>query len=565
MLTKINNLSVKLNYNYIKISQLDKVKMAHNYSTRYQAKVNGNGSPDPFQDKYLKYDSTGSISSDDEDSDDLSSIDSDSECSEEMFSDDSDNSEDDVDLDESEARSHIKNIIKNALMPKHKESKSKRDVNSEETGGKVINLFLGEDDMEEEEEEEENFLDTLTPEEKKSFLKLENQISKINHKRVPLRYQILRSHLPIEIKAAAIKRLESIQKMDETSTEYHKMSGWIDGLLNIPFNHFVDNKISLETSKPEEITDYLVNVKDKLDASVHGHVEAKSTLLEIVASWITNPTATPTVIGLQGPPGTGKTTLIKDGVAKALGRPFSMFALGGATDASYLEGHSYTYEGSTWGRLAAILMETKCMNPVIFMDELDKVSETKHGEEIIGVLTHLIDYSQNNCIQDKYFSGIPLDFSKVLFIFSFNSEEKLNPILKDRIHIIHTDSCTRESKQVIARDYLIPKILANVKFKKDDIIFPDETVREIIDRYTDSESGVRNLKRCLESVIMKLNTLRLTSQNSTIVNSPNSQLIPYFLNNYKLPMTITSTVVDKLIGKTSLATKGNEKHLMMYL
>jgi ATP-dependent Lon protease len=107
--------------------------------------------------------------------------------------------------------------------------------------------------------------------------------------------------------------------------------------------------------------------------------------------------------------------------------------------------------------------------------------------------------------------------------------------------------------------------LANVKFKKDDIIFPDETVREIIDRYTDSESGVRNLKRCLESVIMKLNTLRLTSQNSTIVNSPNSQLIPYFLNNYKLPMTITSTVVDKLIGKTSLATKGNEKHLMMYL
>jgi ATP-dependent Lon protease len=218
-----------------------------------------------------------------------------------------------------------------------------------------------------------------------------------------------------------------------------------------------------------------------------------------------------------------------------------------------------------WGRLAGILMETKCMNPVIFMDELDKVSETKHGEEIIGVLTHLIDYSQNNCIQDKYFAGIPLDFSKALFIFSFNVEEKLNPILKDRIHIIHTDSCTRESKQVIARDYLIPKILANVKFKKEEIIFPEETIREIIDRYTDDESGVRNLKRCLESVIMKLNTLRLTSQNPSIVNSPNSQLIPYFLNNYKLPMTITNTVVEKLIGKTSLAKKGNEKHLMMYL
>lgn len=557
--------------------------MTHRYSTRYQTTLSGNnitgspsGTPDPFQDKYLKYETTSSISSDSEtdsdseNTDDLSSMDSDSVCSDDMFSHESDNTDDDLEAGEeteeklSEARNHIKNLIKNALQPTKKESKSKRDVESEETGGKIINLFLGEEQLEEE-EVEEDYLDTLSPEEKQSLIQLENQISKINHKRVPLRYQILRSHQPLEIKAAAIKRLESIQKMDDTSTEYHKMSGWIDGLLNIPFNHYVDNNISLESSTPEEITDYLVNVKDKLDASVHGHVEAKSTLLEIVASWITNPTATPTVIGLQGPPGTGKTTLIKDGVAKALGRPFSMFALGGATDASYLEGHSYTYEGSMWGRLAGILMETKCMNPVIFMDELDKVSETKHGEEIIGVLTHLIDYSQNNCIQDKYFAGIPLDFSKALFIFSFNVEEKLNPILKDRIHIIHTDSCTRESKQIIARDYLIPKILANVKFKKEDIIFPEETIREIIDRYTDSESGVRNLKRCLESVVMKLNTLRLTSQNPSIVNSPNSQLIPYFLNNYKLPMTITSTVVEKLIGKTSLAKKGDEKHSMMYL
>jgi ATP-dependent Lon protease len=548
--------------------------MTHRYSTRYQAKLSGNsnlsGSPDPLQDKYLKYETSSSVSSDSEDTDDLSSMDSDSVCSEEMFSYESESDEEEVEDDEDdeekllEARNHIKNLIKTALNPVKKDSRVKNETESEETGGKVINLFLGEEQVEED-EQEEDYLDTLTPEEKQSLLHLENQISKINHKRVPLRYQILRSHLPLEIKAAAIKRLESIQKMDETSTEYHKMSGWIDGLLNIPFNHYVDNKISLETSTPEEITGYLVSVKEKLDASVHGHVEAKSTLLEIVASWITNPTATPTVIGLQGPPGTGKTTLIKDGVAKALGRPFSMFALGGATDASYLEGHSYTYEGSMWGRLAGILMETKCMNPVIFMDELDKVSETKHGEEIIGVLTHLIDYSQNNCIQDKYFAGIPLDFSKALFIFSFNVEEKLNPILKDRIHVIHTDSCTRESKQIIARDYLIPKILANVKFKKDEIIFPDETIREIIDRYTDSESGVRNLKRCLESVIMKLNTLRLTSQNPSIVNSPNSQLIPYFLNNYKLPMTITSTVVDKLLGKTSLANKGNEKHLMMYL
>ena len=541
--------------------------MAYKYLTRFQAKLTGE-SP-TIHDKYLEYTSDNSSDSD-SCTDELSSMEDASDCSDDIFSYHSDSNdgslelESDAEEDLLEAKEQIKKIVKGAIK-----KQNIKTIDDEQTGGKldtnkVINLFLGDEEVED--DTEENFLDTLSPEERKELLRLENQISKINHKRIPLRYQILRSHLPLDIKATAIKKLESIQKLDETSTEYHKMSTWIDGLLNIPFNNYLENKLSLENSKPEEITDYLINVKEKLDLSVYGHVEAKSTLLEIVASWITNPTSTPTVIGLQGPPGTGKTTLIKDGVAKALGRPFSMFALGGATDASYLEGHSYTYEGSMWGRLASILMETKCMNPVIFMDELDKVSETKHGEEITGVLTHLIDYSQNNTIQDKYFSGIPLDFSKALFIFSFNDEEKINPILKDRIHVIRTDKFTNESKLIIAKDYLIPSLLANVKFKKEDIIFRDETISEIIEKYTDGESGVRNLKRCLDSVIMKLNTLRLTSQNPALASSPNSQLIPYYLNDYKLPMIINSTIVDKLIGKTSLATHHRDrlKHQHMY-
>jgi ATP-dependent Lon protease len=549
--------------------------MSQKYMTRLQAKLTGTsigsspGNSDPIPDKYLRYQSDdSSIDDSDSDSDDLSSIDDDGDNT--IFDYESDLSELETDdADVKREKQEIKKIVQRAIRSKMEEESDDSEEEEEEeeqddVEGGVINLILGGQEGEEE-AEEENYLDTLTPEEKQELLSLENQISKIIHKRVPLRYQILRSHLPIDIKAVAIRKLESIQKMEESSNEFHKMSNWIDGLLNIPFNKFVDTNITFESSKPEEITSYLTNVKEKLDASVYGHVEAKSTLLEIVASWVTNPTAVPTVIGLQGPPGTGKTTLIKDGVAKALGRPFSMFALGGATDASYLEGHSYTYEGSMWGRLAGILMECKCMNPVIFMDELDKVSETKHGEEIIGVLTHLIDYSQNNVIQDKYFAGVPLDFSKALFIFSFNDESRLNPILKDRIHIIRTDECKKEAKLVIAKDYLLPKILANVKFSKEEIIFTDETILNMIEKYTENESGVRNLKRSIESVIMKLNTLRLTSQNPALGSSPNSQLIPYYLNNYKLPMTITTSIVEKLIGKTSLGNRDNGKHLSMYM
>ncbi len=546
--------------------------MSHRYMTRFQKnKLSGSslaGSASNPNDKYLKYDSDSSDSSSDAESEELSSI-GDDESEQEIFSiddelsslesnsevDEEDEDEDDEE-DIEEVKKGIANLVKNALT-------KGMTKGEDESSGPMISLVL--DGEEDEEEEEENFLHTISAEEKRELLKIENQISKINHKRIPLRYQILKSHLPIEVKAAAIQKLESIQKMDESSAEYHKMSGWIDGLLKIPFNKYIETGITLETSKPEEITKYLVDVKQRLDDSVYGHTETKSTLLEIVASWITNPKATPTVIGLQGPPGTGKTTLIKDGVAKALNRPFSMMALGGATDASYLEGHGYTYEGSTWGRLAGILMETKCMNPVIFMDELDKVSETKRGEEIIGILTHLVDYSQNNYIQDKYFAGIPLDFSKALFIFSFNDESKINPILKDRIHVIRTESSDKDSKLVIAKQYLIPSILNNVKFNKDDIIFTDETIKMLIEKYTENESGVRNLKRCLESIIMKLNTLRLTYHEPSISSSPNTQLIPYYLNNYKLPMTINNNIVEKLLKSTSLMPQSNSKVNMMYI
>ena len=127
-----------------------------------------------------------------------------------------------------------------------------------------------------------------------------------------------------------------------------------------------------------------------------------------IGKWIKNPMSQGNVLALQGPMGNGKTTLVKDGIAKALGRPFAFISLGGASDSSYLNGHSLTYEGSVWGRIVDILIKSKCMKPVIYFDELDKVSDTNHGEEIIGILTHLTDPSQNSEFSDKYFSGIKL-------------------------------------------------------------------------------------------------------------------------------------------------------------
>jgi ATP-dependent Lon protease len=255
---------------------------------------------------------------------------------------------------------------------------------------------------------------------------------------------------------------------------------------------------------------------------------------------ITNPKAIGTAIAIHGPPGTGKTSLVKEGISKILNRPFSFIALGGATDSSFLEGHSYTYEGSLWGKIVQILIDSKCMNPVIYFDELDKISETPKGEEIAGILTHLTDTSQNSQFHDKYFADIDFDLSKCLFIFSYNDESKVNPILKDRMYRIKTAGYNQKQKTTISNNYLLPKIREQIKFSKEDIIIPDATINYIIDNHCGKEDGVRNLKRCLEIIYTKLNLYRLMKPGSNLFEEDMSLKVEF-------PFTVTKDIVDKLI------------------
>jgi ATP-dependent Lon protease len=134
------------------------------------------------------------------------------------------------------------------------------------------------------------------------------------------------------------------------------------------------------------------------------------------------------------------------------------------------------------------------MNPVIYFDELDKISDTPKGEEIAGILTHLTDTSQNTQFHDKYFSEIDFDLSKCLFIFSYNDESKINPILKDRMYRIQTKGYNQKQKTSISNNYLLPKIREQVKFAIEDIIVPDQTLHYIIENHCNKEDGVRNLK-----------------------------------------------------------------------
>ena len=276
------------------------------------------------------------------------------------------------------------------------------------------------------------------------------------------------------------------------------------------------NELKLINKSTNMVSTYMNNVKNILDSSVYGHDSAKRQVERIIGQWI-NGKETGYSLGFEGPPGVGKTSLAKKGLADCLvddngeSRPFSFIAIGGSSNGSTLEGHNYTYVGSTWGRIVDILMEKKCMNPIIFIDEIDKVSRTESGREIISILTHLIDPTQNDNFQDKYFSGVELDLSRVLFVFSYNDVELIDKILLDRIHRIKFDHLTLDDKLVICEKHMLPEIYENMG-QNGTINISKEVLEYIIEHYT-YESGVRKLKEILNEIIGEINLELLKNTN----------------------------------------------------
>ena len=367
------------------------------------------------------------------------------------------------------------------------------------------------------------------------------EVNEFSNVEKPYRLSLLESDIPVEFKAVAMKKINILQYMDPGSGEYYKIKQWVDTFMRIPFGVTNTLPVSIKDGR-ESCSNFMENAKKTLDECVYGLNDAKMQIMQFVGQWIANPSCVGSAIAIKGPPGTGKTTLIKEGISKILNRPFAFLALGGATDSSFLEGHSYTYEGSTWGKIVDILLQSKTMNPVIYFDELDKISDTPKGEEITGILTHLTDTTQNSQFHDKYFSNVDFDLSKVLFIFSYNDENKVNPILKDRMYRIHTKGYEAKEKHTIAHDYLIPKIEKNINFEKGQIVIPNDTITFIVNEYTEGEKGVRNLKRCLEILYTKINLYTLMKPDSKLFDGEETIKVEY-------PFTITPEIVKKLIKK----------------
>lgn len=399
--------------------------------------------------------------------------------------------------------------------------------------------LLDKSDMQENTDELGYFKRKLSNKEQLSIMRDLRELNDKVYVDKPYRLALIQSSLPPNLKAIAFQRLNQLASMEPGDNEYYKLKNWVDGFMKIPFGIY--KNISVNINDGIDIcSDFVIDAKKQLDNCVYGLDDAKMQIMQMIGQWISNPKSLGTAIAVKGAAGTGKTTLIKDGISKILGREFAFIALGGCGDSSFLEGHSYTYEGSTYGKIVQILIESKCMNPVIYFDELDKVSDTARGQEIISLLTHLTDTSQNNQFRDKYFAEVDFDLSKCLFIFSYNDENLVNPILKDRMYRIQTKGYDLKEKQIIAKNYLLPKIREQVGFAEGQIIIPDDVLSHIISNQAKGEQGVRNLKRCLEIVHTKLNLYRLVKTDTSMFEKEMGLRVSF-------PYTLTKRDVDILV------------------
>ncbi|NBP02219.1 MAG: AAA family ATPase [Proteobacteria bacterium] len=402
---------------------------------------------------------------------------------------------------------------------------------------------------------------------KRKLRQAENSVDNYKRQRTnseitDLRDKLLLLNVDVGTKSFLLDKYDLTRKA--SGSDYSKGMAWLKTAAGLPYGRYKQLKVKA-SDPPERIKAFFQDVKSKLDKNIHGLEHVKQEILEYVARKITNPHGKGHILALCGPPGVGKSKIIKS-LAGALELPFFQINCGGLNDVSVLTGHSETYIGSKPGKIVEILQNANYMNPIIYMDEVDKISENK-SVEINGVLTHLLDEEQNNKFQDNYLSSVNLNLSKVFFVLSFNDITKVDEIVSDRLKIIYIQEPTLEQKVQICHDKVIPELLASVNFDSNCVIRIDKEVIEYIaTQKCDKESGVRKLRQALEKVFNKLNYDILTGTTDNLYTQKTQEQESDTTKERESSKAKTIyNITRRYIDATLETTNQNQSYLSMYI